>query len=210
MSRVDDEDFSYDPGDYYEYVERMEQEVIERFTEERLQSLYTAQPLLALPAVGSLKEAQALLDSHPTAALVFAAIAVEIGVRDVLLKPIVYGLVQSDSVASLVADLIAAHKADRVRKLLFRIFQEHIGLSLDTHSRPGARQTPWEEIQLVRGNRNDVLHRGITVEPAMAVSAIHTAAYILQGVFPSAMGFLNLHLHEGLKVCAERSCKPTA
>ena len=72
-------------------------EIINKFTSERLQSFYLANPALAEPALKALEEARALRSHHPAAALLFAAIAIEVGLKATLLKPILHGMVSIDS-----------------------------------------------------------------------------------------------------------------
>jgi hypothetical protein len=86
------------------YAEHSKQ-AIEEFTADRLQSFYLKNPVLAKPPLDTLVQSRLLLGSHPAAALVFAATATEVGLKEVLLKPVVYGLVHSESAASLITEL---------------------------------------------------------------------------------------------------------
>src|SRR5437016_11002375 len=79
-----------------EHRDELFQQAVREFTADRLKSYYVAQPRLALPALDSLKESQSLLASHPKAALVFAMTAIEVTIKTVLLKPIVFGLVHTE------------------------------------------------------------------------------------------------------------------
>jgi hypothetical protein len=72
-------------------------EIIDQFTTERLQSFYLENPNVAERALNALQEARALKILHPSAALVFAAIAIDVGLKDTLLKPILRGVVSIDS-----------------------------------------------------------------------------------------------------------------
>src|SRR5579859_5601034 len=72
-------------------------EIIDQFTSERLQSYYLANPNVAERALTALQEARVLKGPHPSAALIFAAIAIEVGLKDTLLKPILHGMVSIDS-----------------------------------------------------------------------------------------------------------------
>src|SRR5260370_38191101 len=71
-------------------------DVIEQFTTERLQSFYIDNPAVAMPALEALTEARALVNAHPSAALVFAVTAADVGLKTTLLKPILHGLVHAD------------------------------------------------------------------------------------------------------------------
>ncbi len=95
-------------------------EAIAEFKAARLRSFY-----LAAPAAAALAEARLLCPSHPSACVVFAAIAIEVGIKAVLLKPIVFGLLHSESVASLVTDLVIQHTGvDRFRDVRREIIED--------------------------------------------------------------------------------------
>lgn len=91
MSMTEDE-YAYD--EYMtELYEEHKQQAIEEFTFERLQSYYIDNLLLAKPAFDALTEARTLAGLNATAGFIFAAIAMEVGLKEALLKPIVTGLV---------------------------------------------------------------------------------------------------------------------
>jgi hypothetical protein len=79
-------------------------EVINQFTSERLQSYYVENPRVIGRALWSLGEARSLLATHPSAALVLAVTAAEVGLKSGLLKPILHGLVHDDVMAVSQAD----------------------------------------------------------------------------------------------------------
>jgi len=95
-------------AEYEEFMDRLYEEhreqAIEEFTAELLQSYYRSNGLLAKPAFDALVEARNLIKTSITAAFVFSAIAMEVALKETLLKPIVHGLVHAGSVASLVTD----------------------------------------------------------------------------------------------------------
>ena len=110
------------------YAEHSEQ-AIHEFTSERLRSFYVENPLLITAPLNSLAESRTLLTDHPAAALVFAVSAIEVALTSVLLKPIVYSLIHSESAAGLITELTLGHKGlDRFRDLLFRVLLEHGGI----------------------------------------------------------------------------------
>lgn len=109
---------------YEDYMEKLYEEhrniAIEDFTSERLVSYYLENNDLAKPAFYALENSKKLFVEDPTASLIFSAIAIEVGLKSTILKPIVYGLVHTESVASLVTDLAISHSGmDRYRDLLF-------------------------------------------------------------------------------------------
>ncbi len=184
------------------YEENYER-AIEAFTSERLQSYYLKQSELAVPALNSLSHAKELLNPFHKAALLFAVTATELTVKNVLLKPIISGLVHTEDLAAFIADLTTTHTGmDRFHKLLTGILAEYGGAELKTLKRNGSSKTLWEEMSVVQGARNAVAHRGENSDPATAILSISVAETLLDEIFPRILKNLGLHLHEPITICA--------
>jgi len=138
-------------------------------------------------------------------ALIFAVTATELTVKNVLLKPIISGLVHNEALASFIADLTTQHAGmDRFHKLLAEILAQYGGFQLRTFKRAGSAKTLWEEIGEVQMARNGVIHRGDTVEGEIASLSISVADTLLTEVFPEILKRLGLHLHAPIKICASK------
>jgi hypothetical protein len=203
---------SYEEAAHEQYLEDLyeehRKEAIEEFTSERLSSYYSENKQLAKPAFEALSDARELSALNPTASLVFAAIAMEVGLKAILLKPIVYGLVHTDSVASLITDLALAHTGmDRYRKLLLHLLRDHSGVDLDTFTRSGSKKTLWEEISEIQTARNAILHRAEKGSPAIAQLALAVASEIIDHIFPDIVEGMGFHLHDGYQICSDRRCQ---
>jgi hypothetical protein len=186
------------------YEENYER-AIEAFTSERLQSYYLRESTLAVPALNSLLHAKELLSPFHKAALLFAVTATELTVKNVLLKPIISGLVHTEDLAAFIADLTTTHSGmDRFHKLLTGILGEYGGVELRTFKRPGSSKTLWEEISVVQGARNAVAHRGEDSDLATAILSISVAETLLDQIFPRILKNLGLHLHKPITIC---NCK---
>lgn len=116
------------------YSEIKEQAILE-FTGERLKSYYVANRFLAKPAVNALAEARAIMATNETASLIFSVIAIEVGIKTTLLKPIVYGHVHTHSIAALIADLIISRRREDFKELLILIIKKHGGVDLTNYKR---------------------------------------------------------------------------
>lgn len=181
---------------------------VEEFTAERLQSFYIKNPLLAQPALAALVESRALLISHPAAALVFAATATEVGLKEVLLKPVVFGMVHSESAASLITELTVSHSCvERFRDLLYQILSEHGGVDLGSFARPSSSKKLWEEIREIQKRRNVILHRAEQSSVEDARQSIDVASAVLETLFPAVATHLGLHIHDGFRVCNQAGCR---
>jgi hypothetical protein len=188
------------------YAEHKEQ-AIEEFTTDRLQSYYLKNPLLAEPSIRALAQARDLLSLNPSASLVFATIAIEVGLKVVLLKPIVHGLVHSESAAGLIAELSIGHTSvDKFRNLLFQLLLEHGGIDLKNFCREGSKEKLWEEMGEVQKKRNAILHRGEVFANDDAGRAIEVASAILKNLFPTLITKLGFHLHDDVRICNDWRC----
>jgi hypothetical protein len=184
------------------------QEALEEFTAERLQSYYVAHPDIAVPAVHVLNDARRFRDTDPTVGLLFAAVAIELGLKALLLKPIVYGLVHQDAAASLITDLATSYTGfDRYRGLLLQILANHGGINLQTCRRTGSTRLLWDEITDIQTKRNAFMHRGERPTDADTELAMAVAVTILDSVVPSVLHRLRLHLHEGIRICGNVICR---
>ncbi len=182
------------------YEEHREQ-ALEEFKQERLQSYFLASPELAQAPHAFLVEARLVEQTSASAALVLASAAAEVGVKMVLLKPIVMGLVHSEALAGHVADLVMQHQGiDRFRHLLFDIMRQYAGVDLSMYRRPGVSATLWTEITGT-APRNRVCHRCESATSTEAASAISIAAEVLDNLFPAFVRRLGLHLHDGYRCC---------
>lgn len=201
------EEAAYEEGMEALYAEHKEL-AIEEFTDERLQSFYVANPLVSEAPLNALEEARQLAPQYPTAAYVFAAIAIEVGLKVALLKPVVYGLVQSESVAGIITDMVIGRASvDRFRKLLFQILSEYGGVDLNTFKRSGSSKPLWEEMQEVQKRRNHIIHRAQRVTDEDSHKAISVASSILEELFPTVVKNLGFHIHENGRVCNDSRCK---
>ena len=184
-------------------------DAIAGFQDERLQSYFVANPTLVEPAVRQLRVARLLSSQNqPGAALVFAASAVEVGLKQALFRPIVYGLVHSAPAAVIIAELSLGHAPlDRFKTLLLDILAGYIGTDLRKYTPPGATKTLWEEIKDSQEARNAILHRGEERPAADADVALRSASAVLETLFPAVATAIGLHVHSGVRVCQAEVCK---
>ena len=199
-------------AEYEEFMDRLYEEhreqAIEEFTAELLQSYYRSNGLLAKPAFDALVEARNLMKRSITAAFVFSAIAMEVALKETLLKPIVHGLVHAGSVASLVTDLVMGHRSmDRYKDLLLQILREHGGVDLLSYKRSGSRKNIWDEIKTVQAKRNSIVHAAQVASEEETTLALSVASTIMEILFPSVITKMGLHLHDGYRICADWKCQ---
>ena len=189
--------------------EELKPEAIEEFTDERLQAYYIDNKLLAKPAIDALSEAQNLAASHATGRFIFASIAMEVGLKTTLLKPIVYGLVNTESAADFIANLTIRHRigSGDFEKLLFHVLQEHGGVDFKNFKRSDSNTTLWKEIMYLQNVRDKIMHRAEVASQDNVDLVLGVASEILEVIFPAVINKIGLHLHDSYRICDDSMCK---
>ena len=186
------------------YPEHKAQAIIE-FTYERLRSFYVKNPEILVPAVRNFKVAKSLLSSgQPAAALVFAASATELFLKGSLLRPVVFGLVHSESLAELVvASALSQTGFKRYEKLLAGLFRELTQTDISSLVRViGAKPLLVEASQL-QEQRNGVVHQGDGVSETQAVLAVSIAEEVFNQILGRVLVELGLSLEKGGRLTNE-------
>jgi hypothetical protein len=178
-------------------------DAVKEFTAERLQSYYLKHPDMAKTAIGMMEEATALHPKHPNAALLFAASAVEITVKHLLVKPIVNGLVHNEAVADVVVAMTPVQTgSDGFKRLLFGILKRVADVDLASHKRPGSNRVLWDEWTQLQKARNDLVHDGIPPSADTLGLFDAVAAEFLNVVFPRVLAKLGLKVSGYLMIQA--------
>ena len=164
-----------------EILESHRDEIIDEFVFERMVSYYQNNPNLTAAAASALVEARSLLKSSPTASLVFSRSATEIALRDVLLKPLAYGMVHDEKAGSLMVEL--AIRNQQFIKLLFSVL-EYYDVDPKSLTREGASNNIWAEIQEISDTRNQILHHGEKASDEQASRSIDLASIVLDKLYP--------------------------
>ena len=204
---MDSWEYEYDQA-MSDLYEEHKVEAINEFTSERLSSYYSENSNLAKPAINALNEASSLSGNHPTASLILAAISMEVALKTTFLKPIIYGLVHTESVATLVTDLTISHSGmDRYRNLLFKLLKDHAKIDFEKFKRDGSSTFLWEEIGTVQKARNIIMHRAETAKSADSQLAICVAEALLETIFPQLLKEMGFHLHDDYRICSDWTCR---
>ena len=186
----------------HEFFEDNYEEAVKVFRSERLQSYYVEHPDLAVPALEALNYARTLMPTHPRAALVFGTTSTELVIKNVLLKPLISGLVHAEDLAFLIVEQSTNQTGvDRFQKLLAGIVSEFSSFNLRTLKRPNSNQALWQEIKTVQEARNGVIHRGDSAEEEMATRSVEIADMLLNVIFPDVLSKLGLHTHLPITIC---------
>lgn len=190
---------SWDPSDaYFEAMAEEEQErdleefresLLEEFQEHLLSAYYLAHREIPQKALGLLNEARMTRAVSSAATLALASSSIELSVREVVLRPLVHGVIHQDAVADAVVGLVLGHSAfERFKDLLFGILAQVAGIDLRTYTRPGRSELLWSEIRDLRDKRNLILHHGESASPEHAARAVEVAEHVWREVLGRTLG----------------------
>lgn len=174
-------DFELDAS--YEYLAEQIREAFEgRSAESARAYLGTYGDAITERVQRAIDEAEELLAAgHPGPATALAATAVELTVRDLLIRPIVQGAFLSDQWAKILADQIVRDTPGERRRLLPMIAAAW-DLDLD-EVRLGDGAAAWGVFTgAVTPARNAFVHRAEPVSPELAAKAIECAQTLLEGL----------------------------
>ncbi|MGS0753659.1 hypothetical protein ACVBEH_02170 [Roseateles sp. GG27B] len=174
-------------------------QAIVEFTYERLRSYYVQHKELLVPAARTYETAESLLAANqPAAAFIFAASAIELFLKACLLRPVVAGLVHSESVANLVVESALSQTGfKRYEKLLAGLFKELTQLEIGEIVRTGASKSLLEEASALQDRRNAVVHRGAEISGEEAKMAFSVATAVFNEILTNVLNKLGLSIKKG-------------
>ncbi|MCK8095296.1 MULTISPECIES: hypothetical protein [unclassified Pseudoalteromonas] len=193
---------SYDEHDAAmdDFYDRMSEELypdhkeqaIDEFIEERMQSYYLKHPHLIEAPIVSYHHANELLQISPRSALIMYTTAIELFLKVVLLKPVLYGMVHNESVAELiVGSTIGQSGFARYNKLLNALCSHAADIELSDIK--GMNGKPiLSEAEDVQKIRNKVVHQGYVCTVNEMGLAKNIASLILTEVVEPVLNNLNL------------------
>ncbi|MBC3767384.1 hypothetical protein [Neptunicella marina] len=165
---------------------------IEQFIEERMQSYFLKNPNVIHPAIESSNHAGDLLQVSPSCALVMYTTAIELYLKAVLLKPVLYGMVHNENIAGLIVDSSTGQAGfNRYNKLLTALCIQ--AAQIDLASIKGKENKPiLKEAEDVQSIRNKVVHQGYRVTPEELGQAKDIAYLMLTEVVEPVLNNLEL------------------
>jgi hypothetical protein len=195
----------YKNSDHYweDKYEAVEEYLAEEILPERLEAFYLRNTDLVKASLSLLIEARELhCLKRYSASQVFAGASLEIAFKDVLLKPIVSGMIHNDTVAEMIIDIFSSHirEIDKFRGLLINVIKEISGINISEYKLDNSKQTIWEQATEVRKQRNALLHKATPATSEEAELSLSVATFVLENLFPQILKKIGLHLTEDNKI----------
>jgi len=173
------------------YPEHKEQ-AIDEFIDERMHSYYLANPNIIQAPFDCYHHANDLLQVSPQCALLMYTTAIELFLKSVLLKPVLYGMVHNENIASMIMESSTGQTGfSRYNKLLNSLCLHAADIKLNEIK--GMENKPiLTEAEEVQKIRNRVIHQGYFATVQEMGKAKNIASLILTEVVEPVLKNMNL------------------
>ena len=195
----DELDVEYDDGMSALYAE-FTQQYEASFILERVGSFYKKFPEVGLSSFQNFIDSQNLLKNEfITPAFIQAVISIEVGIKSVVLKPILYSLAINDEASNLLYELTFERKSlQAISSFYYNTLEEVSGWSFKDNHRDNVQQSIETELKELQKIRNTILHQGIIVEKEGAQKAIDIASYVFEKIIPTILDKFLCHFDKGV------------
>jgi hypothetical protein len=167
-----------------ETVHGIKEEALIEFAEERYRSFFVQNPEMHLKVLWVLDEAKKLHDNgHFGASVIYSFSAVESILRDLILRPLIWGTFIDAEVAGLITDNLLLNRFDQLSKFIFHFIEISTGVNLQIIKRTGQSIDLWREINEHKVLRNSIVHRGTQCDKDAAVRGLDIANYLYKEIF---------------------------
>jgi hypothetical protein len=180
--------------------EQFEMQYESEFIHRRIEKFYESNREIAQAPLQNLADSKALFENqYYTSAFIHAAISIEVGIKSVILKPIIYSLAIDNNAGHLLYKQTFQYKSlQSIDPFYYQILKQKTGLNFKNKIRDSSQSTIWNEWDKLQKLRNDVLHQGVSVERLDAEKAIDMASYVCDEIIPYVLDkFLN-HIENGI------------
>jgi hypothetical protein len=192
-------DALYEEGMDYLY-EQFKTQYEDEFIFNKIQKFYENNHEIVKTPIQNLANAKLLFENqYYTPAFIYAVISIEVGIKSIILKPILYSLTIDDNAGLLLYNQTLKLKSlQYVDKFYYEVLEEFTALNFKTKSKDNTTKTIWQEWEVIQKLRNKVMHEGISVEKDDTQNAIDMASYVYDELIPIVLDKFYWHLESDI------------
>jgi hypothetical protein len=144
------------------------------------------------PPRKALLRSKALISIDATASFVFGVTAIELIIRGVLLRPMIYGLTHETVANKLTQIFLSKSRNSDVYTILNIMLSAFAKFDLSKYTSPLTKQRLTSELKSIFSKRNDIVHKGTEVAESDSQSVITVADDLLYQVVPQVLKGIDL------------------
>ncbi|MFH1479979.1 MAG: hypothetical protein ABIG67_01810 [Pseudomonadota bacterium] len=165
---------------------------------EQIHNYYKDNPDIPKATLNYYHEAQShFSQEYYTTAFLLTTISIEVGIKVIILKPILFSLAFDKTAGELLYDSTFKRKSvPEIPNLYYQILQDIAGFDFKNYVRVGETKTLWEELKKIQKLRNEVIHQAKNVSPKDALQTISIARSIHEEVIPNILDSLHFHIED--------------
>jgi len=166
------------------FIEELTPDIIENFKYDKLQEYFKDNPTTHIRIFDLHDKSKELLDAGFTGLSVLTSCtAIECTFRDLIFHPLVSGSFAEKSIADIVLKYFLKSARGGIHKLILKVLNAITALDLNEIKRGGSEESLWQEIKILRKERNDVAHYGADFEKPKGERALEVAKYVYEVIF---------------------------
>lgn len=179
---------------YKEFKRQYEDEYIF----DQIQSYYKNNPDIPKTTLNYYREAQFhFSQNYHISAFLLATISIEVGIKVIILKPILFSLAFDKTAGELLYDATFKRKSiPEIPNLYYQILQDTTGFDLKNYVRAGEIKTLWNELLEVQKLRNEVTHQAKIISEQDARQVLSIAQSIYEDVIPKILDSWHFHMKD--------------
>ena len=134
-----------------------------------------------------------------------ATISIDVGIKVIILKPILFSLAFSKAAGELLYDSTFKQKSvPKIPKLYFQVLKDITGMDFKEITRANRQRKLWDELSDLQDKRNKVLHQAKPIFEHDAEESISIADAVFDEIIPKILNKFHFHL-KGEQICYRTS-----
>ena len=191
--------------EWQEVIKGISEDALVQFAEERYTAYFKSNAEMHLPVLDILSEAEKLFgNQHYSASLVFSFIAVENILRELVLRPLVWGTFIDEEVANIMTNNLLNNRLDQMSKLIFHFLDRSIDVDLRTTTRPGESIPLWQEIEEFKSLRNRIVHSGVKCDDKSAIRALEITQFLYEKTFLTILSTAHFEIDSSNRIVGKK------
>lgn len=175
-----------------EFYPDHKEQAIDEFIEERMHSYYLINPNVIQAPISCYYHGNQLIQVSPSCALVMYTTAIELFLKSVLLKPVLFGMIHNENIANMIVDSTTGQSGfSRYNKMLSSLCFHAADIKLNEIKGMDGKPI-LEEAGEVQQIRNNIVHQGYMTTVDEMNKAKKIASLILSEVVEPVLMKMNL------------------